>query len=31
MSRWNKDGVLLTEKDAFVICDRPFLESLAAG
>ncbi len=31
MSRWNKDGVLLTEKDGFLIRDRPFLEALAAG
>jgi len=29
MSRWSKDGILLTEKDGFVILDRPALESLA--
>lgn len=31
MSRWNRDGVLLTEKNGFVICDRAFLETTAAG
>jgi CRP/FNR family transcriptional regulator len=31
MSRWNKDDVLRTEKDGFVILDRPALEELAAG
>ena len=31
MSRWNKDDVLRTEKDGFVIVDREALESLAAG
>lgn len=30
MSRWNKDDVLRTEKDGFVLIDRPALESLAA-
>ncbi len=29
MSRWNKDNVLLTDKDGFVILDRPALEALA--
>jgi CRP-like cAMP-binding protein len=31
MSRWNKDDVLRTEKDGFVIVDRDALEQLAAG
>jgi CRP/FNR family transcriptional regulator len=31
MSRWNKDDVLRTEKDGFVILDRPALEELAQG
>jgi CRP/FNR family transcriptional regulator, nitrogen oxide reductase regulator len=30
MSRWNKDGVVRTEKDGFVILDPPTLETLAA-
>lgn len=29
MSRWSKDNVLLTDKDGFVILDRPALEALA--
>ena len=29
MSRWQKDGVVRTEKDGFVILDRPALESAA--
>lgn len=29
MSRWNKDSILLTDKDGFVILDRPALETLA--
>lgn len=31
MSRWNKDDVLRTEKDGFVVLDRPALERIAAG
>lgn len=31
MSRWNKDDVLRTEKDGFVIVGRDVLEALAAG
>jgi CRP/FNR family transcriptional regulator, nitrogen oxide reductase regulator len=31
MSRWQKDHVLLTEKDGFVIVDRAALEDAAAG
>ncbi|MGE0042845.1 MAG: Crp/Fnr family transcriptional regulator [Vicinamibacterales bacterium] len=31
MSRWNKDEVVLTEKDGFVLKDRPGLEATAAG
>ncbi|MEO8482745.1 MAG: Crp/Fnr family transcriptional regulator [Acidobacteriota bacterium] len=31
MSRWNKEGVLSTEKDGFVIVDRKALEALAAS
>lgn len=30
MSRWNKDNVLLTDKDGFVILDRASLEELAS-
>lgn len=30
MSRWNKEDVLLTEKDGFVVVDRATLEALAA-
>jgi CRP/FNR family transcriptional regulator len=30
MSRWSKDGVVRTEKDGFVVVDRPSLEALAA-
>lgn len=29
MSRWSKDNVLLTERDGFVILDRPALQALA--
>ena len=29
MSRWNKDEVLLTERDGFVVLDRATLEALA--
>jgi CRP/FNR family transcriptional regulator len=31
MSRWNKDDVLRTEKDGFVLVDRNELESIAAS
>jgi CRP/FNR family transcriptional regulator len=31
MSRWNKDEMLRTEKDGFVVLDRPGLEELAAS
>jgi CRP/FNR family transcriptional regulator len=31
MSRWGKDDVLLTEKDGFVVRNRPELEGLANG
>lgn len=31
MSRWGKDGVVLTEKDGFVVADRATLEVLAAS
>jgi CRP-like cAMP-binding protein len=31
MSRWNKDDVVRTEKDGFVVLDRSELERLAAG
>lgn len=31
MSRWQKDGVLLTEKDGFVVIDRATLENVAAS
>ena len=30
MSRWNKDGVLCTEKDGFLLADRATLETLAS-
>jgi len=29
MSRWSKDGILHTEKDGFVVIDRPALDALA--
>jgi CRP/FNR family transcriptional regulator len=29
MSRWNKDGVLRTEKDGFLVADRAALEAAA--
>ena len=31
MSRWNKDEVVRTEKDGFVVLDRAELERLAAA
>ena len=31
MSRWGKDDVLRTEKDGFLVIDRPTLETLAAS
>ncbi len=31
MSRWGKDEIVLTEKDSFVLVDRPTLEELAAS
>ena len=31
MSRWNKDDVVRTEKDGFVLLDRPELERIAAS
>jgi CRP/FNR family transcriptional regulator len=31
MSRWGKEGVVLTEKDGFVLTDRAALERLATG
>jgi CRP/FNR family transcriptional regulator len=31
MSRWQRDAVLLTEKDGFVVLDRPTLEQVAAS
>lgn len=31
MSRWSKDDVLRTEKDGFVLVDRPNLEALASS
>ena len=31
MSRWNKDDVVRTDKDGFVVLDRAELEKLAAG
>ncbi len=31
MSRWNKDAVVRTEKDGFVVLDRAELDRLAAG
>ena len=29
MSRWSKDGILHTEKDGFIVIDRPALDALA--
>ncbi len=29
MSRWNKDGIVRTDRDGFVVADRPALEKLA--
>ena len=31
MSRWGKEDIVRTEKDGFVLLDRPALESLAAS
>jgi CRP/FNR family transcriptional regulator, nitrogen oxide reductase regulator len=31
MSRWGKDGVVVTEKDGFRLLDRPALEALSQG
>jgi CRP/FNR family transcriptional regulator len=31
MSRWNKDDVLRTEKDGFVVIDRKSLDDLASS
>jgi CRP/FNR family transcriptional regulator len=31
MSRWNKDGVVQTDKDGFVVLDAAALARLAAG
>lgn len=31
MSRWNRDGVIFTEKDGFLLLERATLEALAAG
>ena len=31
MSRWGKEGLVLTEKEGFVLTDRSALERLAAG
>jgi CRP/FNR family transcriptional regulator len=31
MSRWNRDGIILTEKDGFLLLERATLEVLAAG
>jgi CRP/FNR family transcriptional regulator, nitrogen oxide reductase regulator len=31
MSRWNKDGVVRTEKDGFVVLDHPALERIAGA
>jgi CRP/FNR family transcriptional regulator len=31
MSRWNKDDVVRTEREGFVIVDRPALEALSSG
>ena len=31
MSRWNKDAVVRTEKDGFVVIDAAELERIAAG
>ena len=30
MSRWNKDGIVRTDKDGFVVLDRPALERIGA-
>jgi CRP/FNR family transcriptional regulator len=30
MSRWGKDNLVRTEKDGFVVLDRPALEAIAA-
>jgi CRP/FNR family transcriptional regulator len=31
MSRWNKEEVLLTERDGFIVGDRPTLEAIASA
>ena len=31
MSRWGKDGIVRTEKDGFMLLDRPALDALALG
>jgi CRP/FNR family transcriptional regulator len=31
MSRWNRDGIILTEKEGFLLLERATLEALAAG
>jgi len=31
MSRWNKDAIVRTEKDGFVVLDRPELEKIASA
>jgi hypothetical protein len=31
MSRWGKEGILRTDKDAFVLLDRAALEKLSQG
>lgn len=31
MSRWGKDGIVRTEKDGFILLDRPALDALALG
>jgi hypothetical protein len=30
MSRWNKDGVVRTEKDGFIVLDRGELDRIAS-
>jgi hypothetical protein len=31
MSRWHKEGTLRTEKEGFVLVDRPAVEKLATA
>ena len=31
MSRWNKDGVVRTEREGFALVDRPALEAMSSG